>query len=198
MLERLKGHQVLSLSHKQIPRCLNERQRGDEPALQCNHFAAMRFAVMHAHCFERLDICVESSVHSLLAIGLFLLLEPFIASSSADPIAVLIPINITVMGEYVAFHQCCPRLNLKATWTLWNCATPLRQESVFKVHHEAIANGLAPVTWSARRLLDKTVHPLRRPTRKAKHISAGAARASSLACHCCKSQKVAMELSSLS
>jgi hypothetical protein len=49
---------------------------------------------------------------------------------------------------------------------------------------------VAPVTWSARRLLDKTVHPLRRPTRKAKRIGPGAARASSSARHCCKGQKV--------
>ena len=122
--------------------------------------------------------------------------EPFIASSSADPVAILIPINIAVMGEHVAFHQCCPRPNFKAAWTLWNCATPFRQEGVFKVHHEVIANGVAPVTWSARKL-DKTVHPLRRPTRKAERVGAGAARASS-ARHYCKGREVERALSSLS
>ena len=167
-------------------------------ALQQDHSVTVRLPVMHAHCFERLDVCVERLVHSLLAIGLFLLVEPFIASSFAAPVAILVPINIAVMREHVAFHQCCPRLNLEATWTLWNCATPFRQEGIFEVQHEVIANVKAPMTRSARRLLDETLHPLRHRTRKAKRIGAGAARASSSACHCCKGQKVERELSSLS
>ena len=84
-------------------------------------------------------------------------MEPFIASSLADPVAVLIPIDIAVMGEHVAFYQCCPRLNLKAAWTLWNplSCIPLRQNGILEVQHEVIAMAIianveALVTWSAR------------------------------------------------
>ena len=119
-------------------------------ALQKDHCVTVRLSVMHANCFERLEISVERSVHSLLAICLFLFLEPFVASSSADPIAVLIPIDVAVVWIHVAFHQRCPRVNLKAAWTLWNCTTPVRQEGILKVRHVGIANVIALVTLPAR------------------------------------------------